>query len=72
MSLLADLWQDWKIGEEAERTTSLETRVRRLERELRRTQRLLHDVVRALDRHLDEVERQARASEPAGESPTAG
>jgi hypothetical protein len=49
MGLFWDLWQQSQISSQESRTQSLSRRVSELERELRRTQRLLHDLIGVLE-----------------------
>ena len=53
MGLFWDLLQQQQIHEQREQTGTLEARVQRLERELRRTSELLHEALLRLERHLD-------------------
>lgn len=53
MGLFWDLLQQQQIHEQSEHTGSLEARVQRLERELRRTSELLHEALLRLERHMD-------------------
>jgi hypothetical protein len=53
MGLFWDLLQQRQIDEQIEQTGSLESRVQRLERELRRTRELLNEAMLRLERHLD-------------------
>ena len=52
MGLFWDLYQQSQIGEQAQRTGSLESRVQALELELRRTRELLHEALRRLEHHV--------------------
>ena len=49
MGLFWDLLQQSQIGNQRERTTSIETRLQYVETELRRTQELLRDVIERLE-----------------------
>jgi hypothetical protein len=53
MGLFWDLLQQQQIDEQVEHSGSLESRVQRLERELRRTSELLREALLRLERHLD-------------------
>lgn len=54
MGLFWDLIQQSQLSGHEERATSLEQRVARLERELRRTQSALHDALMILEKRLGE------------------
>lgn len=53
MGMFWDLLQQRQIDEQMEHTGSLESRVQRLERELRSTRGLLMEALLRLERHLD-------------------
>jgi hypothetical protein len=52
MGLFWDLYQQSQISEHAQRSGALESRVARLEDELRRTQQLMHEVIARLEQHV--------------------
>ncbi len=54
MGLFWDLIQQSQISDQREKSDDLNTRVRLLEGELRRTQRTLHDLVMLLEKRFGE------------------
>ena len=54
MGLFWDLIQQSQIGDQRKKADDLDTRVRLLEGELRRTQRTLHDLVMLLEKRFGE------------------
>jgi len=52
MGLFWDLYQQSQISQQGDRSGEIETRVAALERELRRTQQLLQDVIGRLEQHV--------------------
>ena len=52
MGLFWDLYQQSQISDHRERAGALEQRVNYLEREVERTQRLLHEVIGRLEKHV--------------------
>lgn len=52
MGLFWDLYQQSQISDHSSRAGALEERVALLERELARTQRVLHEVIGRLEKHL--------------------
>ena len=52
MGLFWDLYQQSQISQHSERSAALEVRVDYLEKELRRTQQILNEVIARLERHV--------------------
>ncbi len=52
MGLFWDLYQQSQISKAAEKSGALEARVVALEHELRRSQEILHEVIKRLEQHI--------------------
>jgi hypothetical protein len=52
MGLFWDLYHQSQISQAAEKSGALEARVGALEHELRRTQKILHEVISRLEQHV--------------------